>query len=558
MPAIVVQPFSSLFETPRVQLSREAYENSGIEIFSSEKIPFANRTDPAFAQNLINLFASRVKNLQKTGYSFPDGIHIYELGAGTGILAKRILDLLEINFKDIYHKVILHVSDISKPMVAQLKALPAFEKHKGHTSFEVIDATKPKFIHKPLLVYFTNLIDSFPYRQILIKDRQIFEIQVQTSLKKAAQIIDAPSYPPEVLDERAIANLFSTADIKHRLILAPQILTVLQEENKSVPIADVLNINIEELKDLQNLVGFLNKTKPFTFNYSYTARTVIRKIIQGLEKGGFIFFSDFGTTSEGYKQVLSVEYGVVIAFLVDFPSLAQAAKTTGKTYFTSNTPGYPQEMLIDTLLSVNEMESLFKKESLGDLPGQVNDFLDKAKLIPPKSGQITRLYNSLTEEVKSDYLVLNSLALSLLQAGLYQKAATYADTLLEKYGHTVGVIYYLAKGKAKQECGELKAAEKFFKQATDTKEFLAYLYLGELYWQQERYVEYIKVIKEYLKYTRRGDYLKSMASIASAQEKLYGPKTARETLIQLAQIGQKLKNLSESEKQSLEQARRLL
>lgn len=100
---MIIQPYSSLFETPRVRLSREAFENSGIGIFSSEKIPFADRTGPVFAQNLVNLFTARVKSLQKSGRSFPNGIHIYELGAGTGILAKRILDLLKNQHRAIYN-----------------------------------------------------------------------------------------------------------------------------------------------------------------------------------------------------------------------------------------------------------------------------------------------------------------------------------------------------------------------------------------------------------------------------------------------------------------------
>lgn len=123
---MIIQPYSSLFETPRVQISREAYENSGIGIFSAEKIPFANRTGPEFAQNLVDLFVARVKSLQKSDRSFSNGIHIYELGAGTGILAKRVLDLLKNNHPKIYRQIVLHVSDISKETVAQLKALAVF------------------------------------------------------------------------------------------------------------------------------------------------------------------------------------------------------------------------------------------------------------------------------------------------------------------------------------------------------------------------------------------------------------------------------------------------
>ena len=554
MDAKVIQPFSSKFETVRVQISREAFENSGIGIFSSEQIPFAGRTGPDFAQNLVTLLVFRVKALQKQGRSFPDGIHIYELGAGTGLLAKRVLDLLKSNHKHLYNKIVLHISDISKPMILELKSSNVFAIHKRHVVFETIDFIKPKFTHKPLLVYFTNLLDALPYhRQIQIQDGQIFEFQIQTALKKDAQIIDTNSYPPKVLEEKDIAKLILEPSSKRRLILAFQILTVLKEEGKFTPIDNVPNISKEELSDIKNLVISLNKTEPF--NYSYPVKIALRTIIGSLETGGFVFFSDFGVTSEGRGPDLQLEIGRVMAFSVDFPSLMQYAQTGGKTYLTSNPQGYPQEMLIDTLPDDKQLEILFKKTSVTDLRKQVNDFLDKAKLALSENGQITPLYNSLPEEIKSDYVLLNSLALLLHRANFYKEADFYADILFQKYGHAVGIIYNLVKGKAAQEERNFKLAEEFYKQAIKSqKGFLAYGYLGELCWQQGRFLEYIGILKEYLKHTRSRDYLRIMFSIAQAEGKLYGEPTAKKTLTELINTGQKLKTLSEPEKEILKQA----
>ncbi|MBI5126887.1 SAM-dependent methyltransferase [Candidatus Roizmanbacteria bacterium] len=561
---MILNKFVSRFETPRVQISREAYENFGIEIFSTEKIPFANRTDPEFAENLTELLIARIKNLQKLGRSFPDGIHIYELGAGTGILAKRILNLLKSEHKNIYKLIVLHLSDFSKPMISQLKSSGVFKNHKGHITFEVIDATKPKFTHKPLLVYFTNLIDAISYqRQILIKDGQIFEFLIQTSLKKDAQIIDTTSYPPKILEEKDIYQLILSPNSKRRLILTPQILPLLEERFEIVPIADILNISNEEKEDLKKLVESRGKYQPLVFNYSYHVRTMIKKIIQELEEGGFIFFSDFGIILGRSEKRLYLEFGLVMAFSVDFPTIVQVAEMAEKVYYlTSNPPGYPQEMLIDSFGNDTQMESLFKKESVGDLQERVTSFLEIVKTIlfkssegqEQKSEKINKLYHSLAKKVKNDYLLINNLALFLLQANFFQDAALYVNLLLEKYGHTVGIYYYLIKGKAAQEKGKLEEAEKFFKKAADQKSFLANAYLGELYWQQKRYLDYIKTIKNYLKDTRRGDYLRSMVSIAAAQEKLLRHKAAKKTLKDLINIGRKLKTLSEAEKESLKQA----
>jgi len=566
---MVIQSYSSLFETPRIQLSREAFENSGIGIFSSEKIPFADRTGPAFAQNLVNLFSDRVKSLQNQGRSFPEGIHIYELGAGTGILAKRILDLVKTKHPNIYFQTILHVSDISKPMIDQLKLLNDFKKYSGHISFEIIDAIKPHFTYRPLLIYFTNLIDSLPYqRQILIKEGQIFEFQVQTSLKMDAQIIDATSYPPRILEEKEIAQLLSSPNLKRRLILTHQILPLLEEEGKFTSLDEITNMNPEERTDLTKLAASQNKTQPFVFNYSYPARTAIQRTIRGLDTGGFIFFSDFGITSREHKPVLYLQCGSVTYFAVDFPSFLQIAQVAGKkTYVTSNAPGHPQEMLIDTQPTDSQVTRHFRQVSLGNWQDQVNDFLKKIKAIlspgqetnAQKTREISQLYASLPREVKHNYQLLNDLAFFLLQAKFYNQADFYANLLFKHYGHATGVFYYLVKGKAAQEKGQPKVAEKFFKDAAEGKKgFFAWAYLGELYWKQQRYPEYIKAIKEYLKYTRAGNHLKSILSIALAQEKLFDRQAAQKTLQELVRIGRKLKTLSDLEKQSLEQARKLL
>ena len=571
MKPIIIQPFASRFETPRVRISLEAFENSGIEIFGTERIPFADRTGPAFAKNLVRLLVARVQKLQKSGGSFPNGIHIYELGAGTGLLAKRVLDLLKNNHPEIYRKTILHLSDISKQTVAQLKALEAFKEHRGRVSFEVIDATKPKFKFKPLLVYFTNLIDSIPYqRHILIKDGQIYEVQIQTSLKEDAQIIDATSYPPKILEQKEISGLVSSPNPTRRLILAPQILTVLEEKSKFVPIAEVANISQEEREDLEKLAKSKVQYQPLVFNYSFLARTAIREIIRGLDNGGFIFFSDFGIATMEREQVLHIECGLLIFFSVNFPSLKQLAETAGKTcYLTANPLGFPQEMLIDTFVNDEQMGNLFEKKSVDETPKCVQNFLEETKKIVSesreeeglKSEKIRGLYRSLPAEAKVDFLLLNNLALFLTQAGLYQEADFYADLLPENYGHGVGAIYYLVKGKVKQAEGKLQEAEEFFQKAVTAeggRVLLPYIYLGELYWRQKRYREYIDVTKKYLKNIRKRGHLRGMVSIGAAQEKLFRSEAARSTLKMVAALGRKLKTISNSEKEALKQAEQWL
>jgi len=563
---MVLQSFVSRFKTLRVKLSREAYQNSGIGIFSSERIPFADRTSPTFVQNLVELLVQRVEKLQKSGKSFANGIHIYELGAGMGMLAKRILDLLKKTHPHIYHQVTLHVSDLSKPMITRLKSSNIFKNHQTHVAFEVIDATKPKFTHRPLLVYFTNLIDTIPsHRHIQISNGKIFELQVQTSLKKDAQVIDTTVFPPRILEKKELAKLLSAEKINRRLTLAPQILKVLQENIQYVPIDDVTNMGEQEQADLKNLAEFRQGGRPAPFNYSFTARKVIQKIVRQLAKGGFLFFSDTGITSTDFEQDLVIKYGLVVAFPVDFPSFMQLAQKLGTAYLTANAQGHPQEMLIDTLPKDKKISARFKQPSSAVVQAEVTTFLENVRLILSKSPaskrqkltRINDLYASLTPESKINYQVLNDLPFFLLQANFYKQASFYANLLFKNYHHTAGVYYYIVKGVTEQHSGNYKKAESLFKQTINNQEgFLAFGYLGGLYWKQKRYPVYIKTIKEYLKYTRKNDYLKCMFFIALAEEKLRRRKATKEILAQLIALGQKLKYLPLPEQEFLKQAKK--
>ena len=564
---MIIQPFTSRLKTLRVNLSNEAYRYSGTEIFSSEKIPFGDKTSQDFAEKIVKLFTSRIRKLKEEGETFTEGVHIYELGAGTGILAKRILDLLKQQSPDIYNKIVLHISDISKPMISELKSSGIFRKYSKHAILEVIDATNPKFRQKPFFVYFTNLIDPVPHRHIKTVNGGIFEIQIQTSLKENSQIVDATVYPPKVLNESQIAGLLTSDGIKKRVLLAPKLLDVLTEETKELPIEKVSDITKVELKDLKNCVEYAKGTR--SFNYSHQVNLALQKIIQALKRGGFILVSDFGTASKGFfPQSLLLEIGTVVAFPVDFLVLEKITRKAGTiSYLTSKAPGHPQEMLIDTLPNQDQIQ--YKFEALfnsNDILENVHSFLKKIKLtlFSPQDRQwklktVVNLYNELSSGEKRDYQLLNDLAFFLLQTGFYQDAKIFADILEENYKNTAGIYYYIVKGKAEQELGNYKKAEAIFKKAVLLKKgFLAYAYLADLYLLLEKPKQYLITIKEYLKYTRNKDYLKSMFCIATTFEKLSKPKHMQKTLSQLINLGDKLKNLSDSEQEILKEAKSLL
>lgn len=409
---MVIQTYSSRFETPRVAVCNEAFAKLGIDIYSSQNIPFAGRTSEFFANSMVTLLISRIKNLPPRGH-----YHIYEFGVGNGILAKRILSLLKKTHNELYKKITLHLIDSSPTLIKELGSLNIFSTFKGHVTIELADATTYRYPFPPFFVYFTNLIDSLPCRHIRMEENgKAYEVTIKTFAQN---------------------NTFA-------------------EETRLVPIEKVKNMLKDERSDLKKLISSRNKNeKPQVFNYPYGARKFLISTIKQLVEGGFVLFSDFGTTSYNQKASLWSEYGLAIFFSVDFAGLRELAKNLDKsTYLVTKNPQEPQELLIDTLDDAsfaNTFSELFNK----DFEPEVNTFLTMAEAIlfskninSMKLQKVRSLYNKLQPPVKQDYRLLNDYAYFLLQAHLYKESLRMTDELKKQYGHTVGKHYSLIRDTA--------------------------------------------------------------------------------------------------------------
>jgi SAM-dependent MidA family methyltransferase len=549
-----IQPFVSRFDTVRVRLSVEAYQEGGVGIFHAEKIPFADRTGPAFAQKVVLLLITRLQVLPSS-----DQLHIYELGTGNGVLAKRILDLLEEKHPQFYKRITLHATDFSPSSISELATSVHFKKHTGHISFEVLDATDPVFEHKPIFVYCTNLIDSLPSKDIKVKNGQAFEVVTQTSLTKDAQVIDTSVFPPRVLEAEEIGELLKSDDSSRRFELAPRLAAVLEEKTKLVPIVDPkLTAFIEE----ENI-------KKGQFNYSPLAVTALKKILEQLDDGGLVLISDFGVdTAESVSYKL--EFGLILAFSVFVPLIKHAVETAGERCLIGpHEQGGQLEILIDSKSKDADLDQAFLKNFGNDVQAEVAQFLNniKEKLAEQEvsagaasslASELVELYDSLTPAAQVDYLLLNDFSQLLVRHKLYELTFRFTDILLKTYQQAVGMYYYLIRGQAFQEIGQLAQAEACFQEACRYRAALPFAYLGNLYFQQNKMSHYIQTVKEYLKYSRKPDTLKSLFFISLAYEKIERMTEAQEVLRAIVQLGLELKELPQSERAVLDQATRQL
>ena len=96
------------------QLSCSAWQD-GIYSFYRNAVPFSYTTGHEYAHQLVQLFIEICRTCPLDTY------HIYELGAGTGLLSKHFLDILQKSSPDLYTKTIVHITDDSTQLISELQ-----------------------------------------------------------------------------------------------------------------------------------------------------------------------------------------------------------------------------------------------------------------------------------------------------------------------------------------------------------------------------------------------------------------------------------------------------
>ena len=173
----IFQNYTHREQSLRINLSNRSWEN-GTENYFVHNVPWQYTSSHYLAQRIIELSFERIKS--------EDKIELLEIGAGSGLLTKNILDILQKFYPEIYQRSKATITDGSKLQIEQLKNSSVLKNHKTKIDFKVYnmndDISKLKL--NPTVIYFCNLIDSTSTYHINVKDEKINEVLVQTMLPK--------------------------------------------------------------------------------------------------------------------------------------------------------------------------------------------------------------------------------------------------------------------------------------------------------------------------------------------------------------------------------------
>ena len=320
----------------------------GLESFFSEKIPFDSVTNASVAAQLagcINLLAQQ--------HPVDKCLHIYEFGAGLGLLARNLLDRLQEAYPKLYARITLHISDISEKKLYDLKTLAVFDAHRKKILFSVVDLADPHYNEgcEPLLVYHSYLFAALPVRHIVYTSGEICEALVQTHISEEAEVAsidmdqqsDLSVFRHKIWKGNKLADkLMENCESGH-LDMHPDFYRQVRpklEESLVLKNIEELDISIEEQKALVEYVDLIKPCDNVVFNFHYDVLKSTEKVMTSLPEGSAYLAIDTGQNTpiqaDNVEDLLS-QYGLYTYYPFSFSTLL-GISSQGNYHYRSKEP----------------------------------------------------------------------------------------------------------------------------------------------------------------------------------------------------------------------------
>lgn len=443
---IEIHPPVPRFDSLRVRLSNLSW-SLGIGNFFSQNVPFAYSSGAILGYRIARIMAPFLDS-QCPPY------HVYELGAGLGLLSRHVLDCLKSEFPLLYASIHIHVCEVSPEMIKQVHYWNPYQEHPEKVSFEVMDCVHPHFEYQPSFVFASYMLDSLPCRHVAASPEGDSEIRVRTLF-------------PENAYAEEISTLLKGPDSDSLRQLTPQILPMIWEEYHPTPITPELWPKPEY--DLYHAFRNTCESSFHThFNFSFEAAHSFTRILQALPEASGFLLHDFGYTDQTVMQPnqhsISI-YNACAFFAQYFPFYEFLAKELGCRYhLTTNPQGKSQAMLL--YKSQQDFGTLFKNTfpNLGiERISALSTLLKETKCEDYDATLHTHL-QTLSKDEQENYFLYIGIACDYLAYKEWDKAKQFLDKALPLHEPFSVSAYHLSGIVAlqKEDCAE---AEAFFRKA---------------------------------------------------------------------------------------------
>jgi len=491
-----IQSPVSRHDSIKVKLSDLSWQ-FGLANFFIQNVPFSFSCGREVANDIVNCFQS---------ISAEKPIHVIEIGAGTGILSKHVLDLLKIRFPDKYHKTMIHISDFSSDLTQKMAKLHLFDDHKGRFTIQTLNCFDAalSFDFEPDLIFFANLIDSTAAKHVEIYDGECSEILVKTDIPESASIINTQQYPPSILTAPEMVEIVtqSSMDFSNYLI-ATNIKQHLVETFSKTPFSHPVIDSFQQPLDPKGL---------YRFNFHGDMLTVIQTLLEKMGDTGQLFFLDFGyANSERDVPVeeLVKDYGICTFTSIYFSLFDHALKNQYNVKRTRYPYG-PQ------LIHISTQD---KKPSLNANIHPTSNILKKIKQMSDSETlvrDVETAWHTLSDYAQESQVLLYQIAECLMEHHHLDAAKKFLEKCLNLY-NPIAAREYTLMGDIHILEDNLDAAESNYKKALQIFDRLPAAFTGlfQVYHKRGNTSQMILTLKKILHFAQQPYIIPLMKDFAT-------------------------------------------
>jgi len=438
----------------------------GIATYFIENIPFEYSTSRLFADQLTQFY---IKTLPAPT-SKNDHHHIYEFGAGMGMLAKHVVEALK--QKSQHHTLpqfTLHASEYSQAQIDDINRYGFLKNHGDCIQLDLISALEPQFSQgTPNWIYLSYLVAALPARQICVIDGVIYERYIEASLPEEAVITDATQFPPKVLNADDIIALIQGKDQSKIHYLIPLISPLIQENEILIPLQETNDYAIGEAQLLKDFVAQnISQKGNYKFNFPYQWLKAMQTMTEALAEEGTLVIFDFGfnTLQDNIEWIrLFGKFGTSQYTSVSFPLLKWVAEKQGcHVELTSQPEGHSQHMVIYKGKTPQKIKAAFNEiwnpQSLNPRAHQIVEEIwstntETPIIVSPEKAE--RWTQELTPLEEVGYSVNAHISSALFHHGFYDEAINYAQKALTDYADVgISALIVIARCYLKKSQPEL-------------------------------------------------------------------------------------------------------
>jgi SAM-dependent MidA family methyltransferase len=535
----------------RIQISNHSWKNCFANFFL-ENVPFSGRTNLVYANKLVNMYVSLLQENSLTPQN-SQKFHVYEFGAGTGLLSKHFLDILKAEHPEIYQNTSLHVTDSSKNMIEKLKTISIFYDHIDQIKLEVIDAENFKSAEneKPIFAFSSYLLSSMPTKHLEIQNQEVKELLVKTLIDSNAVILDTTEYLPKTLTAAELAKPPKDFSAKKLNILAPKLIKHLKESYSQINLSDT-EISSESLTLLNNTLNKLEikANQTIRFNYSFDSIQHINNVLGELAQNGLYIVSDFGHTKlyAPQPELLNSSYGITTTSSVCFPFIQNSLENS---IITNRENDLTQEIAFSNKAISQTTKTCFQSEFSNMGTENIAEVIHQVSKLEQSDNYISQaenIINKLSEQEKTDYIFLKTISFILLTNGYDKQAYEYALKLLNQYGE-LAIDAYSILGSICQTQGFLEEALECFNKILDIapNNSVTYESISAIQLRSGKQEEAFNSLKQALFFSRDNMIWHLIIGLAAIEQDTGNQETAQKLLSWPVNISKQHSNLVSNE-----------